>query len=288
VLVAWDPTAPGGYHTAFHTLQWALPAAIVVAIARARHVRWSDLRAPEAAPLWFLAIFAAGCLLSIHLVHKQFAGSWYFARRQGLMALPAFLLPLGWLLRRPERVAKGAGVLILATTVGAGAQDLWSQATAKAGELREADRYHELVQWLEDRGPVVVAMDAFLVQRIGYRTEEVGYHWVAGRTSYEDLRTMTDVLGARYVVLRPPARTGFDVLAIDGCRMERDFRQLPDEPSGELVFERIEPGPCCRPWREPVWDGDPRVSDPGDCLSDAFLARVNREHKDDAEPDEAP
>ena len=91
VLVAWDPLAEGSYQATFYSLHWALPAALpLLGLALMESWReegaagwWARVRSREGATWAFLLIFAFGSLLSIHLVHKTFAGSWYFARRQG-------------------------------------------------------------------------------------------------------------------------------------------------------------------------------------------------------------
>jgi hypothetical protein len=183
----------------------------------------------------------------VHLVHKDYAGPWYFAKRAGLVSLFAFAGPLAWLLPRgwPGRVA---GLPILASTAG-------MEATTTGGELRMDHTHDQLVDWLQETadrdGSVVVAMDSHLVQRVGWRTDGVGYHWLAVKARYDDLLVMTEQLGARYLVVRPVALADDALFPHAWCRLEQDFVLLDQRPNGIMIWERtdappVAPFPCGR------------------------------------------
>jgi len=251
VAVAWGLVRGTGYADAFYTLHWALPlalpflaASVVGALRREGRGALARLRSPEAFPWVFLCVLAVGSLLSLHLAHKVYNGEWYFARRQGLVALFAFFLSLWWLLARAGRVGRALGALVLASTLGMGISTLWGQAVDRGSETRGPDRHGALVSWLRDRaeeeGGVVVAIDSQLAQRVAWRTRDVGYHWFHEQTSYADLLTLTDRLGARYVVLRPGSLKGAWVFEEQaGAALLRDFRRLPDRPDRHILLERI-------------------------------------------------
>ncbi|MEQ1566393.1 MAG: hypothetical protein ABMA64_12200 [Myxococcota bacterium] len=251
VIVAWDPISGASYTSSFHTMHWALPLAIPFAVGAARdlvrQVGWrgvlARLRAPGAAAGWFVTVFALGALLSVHAIHKHYNGSWYFATRQGLMSLPAFLLPMAWLVRQASPLARTFGVVILGSTLVIGAHTVARHVAEPQEELLTDERHAELVGWLDARaaergGRVVVAMDSAQVQRVAWRTTGVGYHWVWTHTSYADFLTMCDTLGAEYVVLRRQALGGSWAFLEDRERLARDFVQLPDPPDGQVVFQR--------------------------------------------------
>src|SRR4029079_19703449 len=76
VVVAFDPTHWRlSYANGFHTLQWALPVALVwgavqLGIGRLRV-------AGDPFGLAFLAFVSLGALASVHLSHKVYFGEWY-------------------------------------------------------------------------------------------------------------------------------------------------------------------------------------------------------------------
>jgi hypothetical protein len=261
--VAWDPLADGSYQGAYYTLHWALAIALPLALAQAGRaiVRrgpravLEELRKPEHVHWWMVGIFALGGLLSIHAIHKHYYGAWYFTKRQGLMSLPAFLLPLGWLLRQHlhlprlgARLATVGGVLVLSTTTVRGAYTLLEEANQRYGEMRKGDRYGAIGDWLQQQvalqGPLVVAMDATLVQRIAWKTRDVGYHWIDGPTTYRDLLTMNELLGARYVIFRNAALKEEDwtILTEAKPQFERDFELIGARPEGFMIYQRRRPG----------------------------------------------
>lgn len=254
VKLAWDPLAATSYTPAYFTMHWALPAALpLMAIAFVRFVRregfgavWARLRAPEAVPWLVLVLLATGALLSIHLAHKQYNGSWYFVKRQGLMSLPAFIFPLLWLLRQRRSLATVFGVLILSSTTVTGGIQLWTRAQETRGELRGKDRYPKTVAWLRDRGaasekPLIVAVDGAVIQRVAWRTKDIGYHWIYGETSWADMVTLTDVLGVQYIVLRHTA-LDWRFFTEGGEKFDQRFARLPERPDGLVIFQRREPG----------------------------------------------
>jgi hypothetical protein len=246
VLVAWDPASDASYAASFYTLHWALAAALPIGAAQlARQLRQhgptlESVRS-AVAPWAFLLLLALGGLLSVHAIHKHFNGAWYFSTRQGMVSLLSFLLALGWLLRQPRPLGRVLGVIVLSSTLVLGSHRLWTQVTDLPRELREDDPYGELLGWLATHapaeGPLVVAMDS-QVQRVAWRTQDVGYHWVNSDTPYADYLTLADRLGVRYIVLKKKALERPWKLTSDPERLERDFVRSADAPSTHVVFER--------------------------------------------------
>jgi hypothetical protein len=266
--VAWDPLADGSYQGSYYTLHWSLAIALPLVLAqvlralvrRGPRAVLEELRRPENAHWWMVGIFALGGLLSIHAIHKHYYGAWYFTKRQGLMSLPAFLLPLGWLLRQHvhlprlgARLATVGGVLVLATTTVRGTYTLLEEANQRHGEMRKGDRYAAIGDWLQKQvelqGPLAVAMDATLVQRIAWKTRDVGYHWIDGPTPYRDLLVMNELLGARYVIFRNAALKEEDwtIFQESKVQFERDFELVAGRPEGFMVYQRRRPGSVIRP-----------------------------------------
>lgn len=246
-VVGWDPASESSYTTSFYTMHWALPLALpfllVAAVRAVRRDGWVErLRRPEVAHWYFVLLFALGALLSVHVIHKHYNGSWYFSSRQGLMSLPAFLLPMVWLLRQTRPLAMVFGVVVLSSTAVFGGYTVWTTAVEPPEELRTDAHFDDLVRWLERHtdaeGHVVVALDSAQVQRVAWQTRGVGYHWIQAATPYEDYLTMCDQLGARYVIVRKRALDRRWKLLVDRERLNRDFVRLREEPDGHVIFER--------------------------------------------------
>jgi hypothetical protein len=261
--IAWSPANKSNYWITFHTLHLALPFAIPFAVAGlARLLRGEGfrglldrLRRPEAfgqAAVWLVAL---GGLASVHLIHKHYNGEWYFAKRQGMMSLLAFVVPLAWLLRRRTPLATLLGAVVLASTAVTGTKFYLEHALATGGETRGPDRYPNLVSWLRARDAasdetVVVVMGGGEVYKIAWRTEDVGYHWIFDKTTYADLRAMTDRLGARYVILTAKQATVWRPFKEGAARFGAEFVELPERPDNFLIFERrTEPAPPLPPQR---------------------------------------
>ncbi|MSP55443.1 MAG: hypothetical protein EXR69_07565 [Myxococcales bacterium] len=269
-LVAWSLGGSTAYYRAFYAGPWALPLALLLAgYAAVRALRsegggavrrWAaGLREPEAFAWIGLATIGLGALLSVHLVHKHYNGTWYFAKRQGLTSLPAFILPMWWLLRAPipavRTLSMGLGVLLYASYCVSGLHEAWDEAEDTKSDTRGEDEYGGLVEWLHAQsvptagtlaGPaaeavsLVVVMDSAVVQRVSYRTRSVGYHWFDEHTPWMDVLTMTDRLGARYVITRASERDwAFHQGA--GDRLHVDFRRVRNAPPGFTIHERVTP-----------------------------------------------
>lgn len=250
IPVAWDPASGSSYTGSYYAMHWALAAAIpfaVVAVVQTlRRDGWAPvrdrLRRPEGAHWFFVLLFATGALLSVHAIHKHYNGSWYFGSRQGLTSLPAFLLPMAWLLRHEKRLARLFGIVVLSTVAMVGTQRVWDYGTVAPTVQREGDRFDELIPWLEKhKGPdgrLIVAVDSAQVQRLAWQTEDIGYHWIQAATPYTDIVAMTDRLGARYVIVRKRALDRTWKLFGDWNRLRRDFVQLKEMPDGHVIFER--------------------------------------------------
>ena len=250
LTIAWDIQSSSSYQEVIYTLHWALPAALpllaasALGFARRGGVRGvlDRLRRPTSVPWISLLVFAVGAFLSVHLVHKHYNGEFYFARRQGMLSLPLFMLCLGWLLRQGRPLPTVVGVLILASSAVLGTHEIISQATKESGELRGADAQEELVTWLRAREEaeegLVVAIDADLAQRVAWRTEGIGYHWIEQQTSYADLRTITDRLGARYLVIGKGGVKDWRLYSEAAGRLDTEFVRVADEPDGNIIWAR--------------------------------------------------
>src|SRR4029079_1995180 len=128
-------------------------------------------------------------LLSVHAIHKHFNGQWYFSNRQGMVSLLAFLLALGWLLRQRRPLPRVLGVLVLCSTFALGVRGIWVQVSDPGEELRQDEDQAALLAWFDAHRPaegkLIVALDS-QVQRVAWRTDDIGYHWVFSETPYAD------------------------------------------------------------------------------------------------------
>lgn len=246
--VAYDLSGDEGWHTSFAAAHWALPLALAFALRcwRPRSlVAW--LRQPDGLLRATLLLLAVGGPLSIHLAHKHFNGEWYFHKRQGMIALIGFALPLAWLVAQRGWARLLAGGIV-ASCVAVGISDLVANVEWAMKEARGGDRYQNLIHWLEqardaEGGELVVAMEEGDIQRVAWRTEGIGYHWLGWTSTYQDLRTMVDELGARYAIYNRIDREEWPMLRAGG-RMEAEFRQLRGRPDGFVLLEpRDEPLP---------------------------------------------
>jgi hypothetical protein len=247
--IAFDDLSRDGYETAYNAIHWALPMAGCLAVAQlwaARTQPWRDrLQAWRANPALFYWAFvlalAVGGMLSVHLVHKNFNGSWYFGRRQGLMSLPAFVLALGWMMRQKDAFGKNAGAVILVATLWSGGHALAAHGIQPVGPHKGPDPHDHIVAWLRaverSQGPITVAMDDDTCKRMGYRTDHVGYHWIEQRTSYADLLKITDTLGAKYLILRQDSKD-WRVLTDNPTDFALRFEPLPVRPNRMHVYKR--------------------------------------------------
>jgi hypothetical protein len=249
VKIAFDDLTRDGYETAYNAVHWALPMAGCLAVAKLwadRGVPWrgrlAAWRANPALYYWaFVLALAVGGLLSVHLVHKNFNGSWYFARRQGLMSLPAFVLALGWMMRQKDAFGKNVGAVILIATLWSGGHALAAHGVQPVGVHKGPDPHDQIVNWLRaierSQGPIVVAMDDDASKRIVYRTNRVGYHWIEQRTSYADVLKITETLGAKYLILKQDSRD-WRVRTDNPTDFELRFEPLPVRPNRMFIYKR--------------------------------------------------
>ena len=253
LITGWDPLNPESYQAVFYASHWALPLALLFgAGAAVAQVRREGLRAVLSALLerlrgpralgWLTALgVAAGGLLSVQLAHKHFNGEWYFDRRQSMICVLAFFFAMAWLLRSARALPALLAGLLLATSTVAGSREVLRQALSDEGRLRADDRYDEIVWWLKRHsadGPLTVAMQTGKVQRVGWRTGKVGYHWFYDQTSYADLLKMTDVLGSTYVMYSEPLTRAWRFRREGAGQLEHDFETLPDRPDNLTVLRR--------------------------------------------------
>jgi arylsulfatase A-like enzyme len=260
VRLAWDPLEKASYTVGFGVSHWSLPFAIPflllasIGFLRSRGLRGlvDAVRRPEAFAWATLLLFAGGGLLSIHLAHKQFNGSWYFGQRQSLVCLPAFFLALAWMFRRGGVAAILATALVGATVAG-GLQSTYKEAVTTGGQIRGEDAERELVAWLTRASadqPIVIAIAGSDAQRAAWRTRRVGYHGVYNTTSYADLLAMMDRLGARYFFYEEKNTRSWRFRVEGAGRLEHDFQVLPDHPDGHsILIRRATPPPPLPPKR---------------------------------------
>ncbi len=246
VSVAFDLVDDHSWHASFGAAHWALPIAVLIAAATIH--QWARgwfgrqlaaLRREDGILHASMVLLALGGLLSIHLAHKHFNGEWYFYRRQGMIAIFAFVLPMLWLLRRGHFAAV-IGVGLLSTTVSLGVYELIKDIQAGHGDDDSDDRFTEIVGWLKQHGsreaPTTVAFEESNLQRVSWRTEYINYHWLAAESPYSDVRTMVDKLHAEYVILNAKRKKSWTVWGDGAGHLEADFRRLPETPSGFAIL----------------------------------------------------
>jgi hypothetical protein len=245
VPIAWG-TGDKSWWEVFAGLQYALPLAGTVAIAafvRAPRAVFGSvlaaLRGPDGGRLAVSLALAGGGLLSVHLVHKQFSSPWYFDQREGLAALPAFLLPGLWLLRG-SWPARALGVTVFGLAF-ANARDTFLRGVTLDPPAARAASYDRLADWLSARAdgadpPLVVAVEEGLAQRTAWQTENVGVHWVSTRSTYDTVTRMFTDLGARLLVYDRP-RDSWAFLR-EGGRLQAEFARVGAVPGGYTALER--------------------------------------------------
>ena len=190
-----------------------------------------------------LLVIAVCSALSVHAVHKHFAGDWYFSKRQGMIALLSFLLPMLWLLRR-RGYALIVGTVLLSATLAGGVLKLAREGVAADKEAEGTDKFRELVGWLNQHGdatkPVPLALDEGTLRQLAWRTEGIGYHAVIVDTPYEDIDVMVQRLGVRYLIL-PGTRRAYALWQGGAGRIEAKFELLPERPSGYYILRVRQP-----------------------------------------------
>lgn len=234
----WDIISESSYAAGFYASHWALPIAMpALVVAGWRLLRGEGLRGvaerlrgPEATARVFIVLAAAGGLASVQLVHKHFNGEWYFNNRQSMICALPFFLTLVWLLRQSARLPLLCGGAILATSTLAGVRELADQAIRHERGMKTEKSDADLARWLNRRakdGPLTVVLASGKVQRVAWRTEDVGYHWFYEKTSYEDLLAMTDRLGATYVIYGDDGTEGWRFHREGAGALARDFETVP-------------------------------------------------------------
>ncbi len=264
--VGWDMGGASSYYLAFYGACWALPGALLLLlhtmVVSVRTVGWREsvrggvegLRRPEAFVWVALVALSLGGVFSLQLAHKHYNGSWYFAKRQDLVALPAFALSLWWLLRAARVETRGLSLLFGVTFFGSsfmsGIHEVMLEAEDTKADTRVSDDFGPLVTWLKETdaaqqkagsGPLVVIMDAEIVQRVAWRTTTVGYHWFDEHTSYDDVQTMSDSLGATYIITRVGVHD-WDFQEDEPAAFRRDWVRDRNPPLGYTVYARQGPG----------------------------------------------
>lgn len=246
----WDLLSSHSYQAVFYATHWALPVAIPLLVAvgwRAwRAQGWSGalawLRGPRASAWVMLLLASAGGLASIQLAHKHFNGEWYFDNRQSMICVLPFFLALGWLLRQPGSLPSLLASSLLATSTLLGVRELSDQMIRPAEAIRDdSDNGQELARWLNRQAkdtPLRVVMPGGRLQRVSWRTHNVGYHWFYEETSYDDLLTMTDRLGADLVFYGDDATRSWRFRREGAGSLARDFELLVDVPGGMTVLKR--------------------------------------------------
>ncbi len=243
---AYSPAGAHSWHGNVGTANWALPVAGVFALVALRRPvqgwwarRLASIRSDDAILRGAMLLVAVGGLLSVHLAHKHFNGDWYFYRRQGLIAIFAFLLPLMWLLRRKGAAALFGGAIV-ASSIWLGIFEAARQIKASYAEAAKPDPYADLVGWLAQNSaaeaPITVAFQEGTVQRVAWRTEHVGYHWLSTKSPYADVRTMFDKLHTDYLILDATRRVSWRLWRDGSGRVEAEFERVPGSPPTNTIL----------------------------------------------------
>ncbi len=235
--VAWGPTDRSYWDTVY-ALHWAAPVAVVGVVVQLWRSR-STLRGsaaawlarPEAPLYTTLVLFAVGGLVSVQMVHKQFGSPWYFDQREGLVALPAFILSVVWCLRQGG-VPRWIAAALLLVSLGFGARFLWRAVSFDKASTRP-DEDALLARWLERRdaaepGPLVVALEEGHAQRTAWRSPDIGFHWLSTRTTYATVGTLVHPLGSQLVIWDSP-RASWGFLRAGG-HIEADYTEVSGVP----------------------------------------------------------
>ena len=257
VGLSYHIASPRSWIPSFGAAALALPFAAVFSLAawfrgkrNGLSRRVAALRASGGVSRFTLVMIAVGSALSVYATHKHFAGDWYFSKRQGMIALWSFLLPMLWLLRQ-EGYARAVGTILLSATLTGGVLKLAREGVAADKEASATDKFGDLVGWLNQHGdattPVPIAMNEGTMRKLAWRTQGIGYHAIISGTPAEDLEVMVEKLGVRYLIL-PSTRRGYSVC--QGGAIEANFDLLPERPSGYYVLKARQapaPAPAPRP-----------------------------------------
>ena len=230
VGIAFSPFHELAYMRLFFGLQYALPfLAIVACVARKRlALEWLRSRADLA----FLVLFAAGGVLSIHLVHKDFGAEWHFARRHALTAFFAFYLSWSVLIRSQGLLRGVAVLLVVGSVIGGGSQVVRHSAKLLSGSAANPDP--SILRTIVDdhrdgNGSVTLASASFETQRFMLRFgSRVNIHWLHPGTSIEDLETLVRELGVRLLIVRHDRREREWLFLADRERFDSRFELIAD------------------------------------------------------------
>lgn len=250
IPVAFSPLHDLAYMRAFFGLQYALLVAVPLALVLAWRTRrrlgssaalaW--LRDPARLPLVFVGLFAAGGLVSLHLVHKDFGTEWHFGRRHALTAFFAFQLAWLFLLHRGGARVRTFALVLLAGSMLGGFTQMWRLSARSLLGLKDLPARADLVRFLEEhRGPdgtLTVAMNGGEAQRMAFRMHgTLGVHWLHLGTPIDDLEKMVDVLGVRFLLLKsdPPEDWAF---LSDRARFDARFTPVAELDGYEVYAAR--------------------------------------------------
>lgn len=216
--VGFYPTGRYSYYKVFAAFSLAPPLVVGLLLwrlRRARHINWRALvnqarayvLSPQGRPLFFLACFAAGSLLSIHIIHlRSPTHAWYFASRHALPAAFAFCLALGWLLKQPS-IGGRLGLVLLAVATFTGASNSLDalESFSKWRKNWPRPEMREATEWLDgvasEERPVVVVTHLPYAKTLRPFTPHVSYRALDFADTPQIAAKMFDKLSADYLVL---------------------------------------------------------------------------------------
>jgi len=242
-------TTTSSYTPQYHTFQYALPAAVPLALGAAvAYLRSGVLPVvrglfePGFLRYTYLFVFGVAGVLSIHTMHMypDASGEWMFAGRHAITSLFLIFLANVALFSTPRFPGPAIGAFLLCSSVwlGIGRIDQWE----KTQQGDENPRPSEFTSWINDerakRGKLTIAMRQ--PQTLAHFTPGVGYHWFGDRTPFKDICAMTARLGVDYVALtrrsaykrHPTFKTAFEL--------------VHEVPAGQF-FRAVTGGPCAPP-----------------------------------------
>ncbi|MEQ1566093.1 MAG: hypothetical protein ABMA64_10685 [Myxococcota bacterium] len=200
------------HHAAIH----AVPLALLVVASRARRwrVAWRFVRTRAGADAVFANLTAVGLTASLHTVHKVYASPWVFGDRQAIPSVLLVALCALVLVRSRVALVRAAGLALVAAGVYGGWRELVFDAEGACSGTGAPYR-PQLRAWIAEQhdrlGELTLAVERPEAQRLSWRTEDVGFHWMSETTTPADLGVMVRELHVAYVVVFDSLRhTTFD------------------------------------------------------------------------------
>jgi hypothetical protein len=194
----------------FHWFQFgllvALPLWCLWGMQWFRNGSWEETKHWLQQPLHlyqlFLLSFSIAGFLSIHTIHKQLFAEWNFAARHAITC--AFFFFVAWVsIARFRRWLRPLVLIAVLYSSIVGFQRLHKRFLWQSKQTADIHRLWHIVHWLNDHSAdgkrfVVVTR---LPQLYAPMTPDTSYHWIHGKTRFEDVRYMFERLGARVLIV---------------------------------------------------------------------------------------